>query len=1143
MEGQAAGHAAQVSRNILPTGALDIICEICDARFKYDRNWQQHFYKMHGKNGVILLNQSFYKQCECYKVFTGDYGLQKHCQQSGHDGVGVHAGAIPPAMNGNEQNNNNNNHQGHVDGNGDGEENEAIVDAAAAAVAERAQMLSALRESEEAMKELRGALKEALYLVNHNWKSELKSITNKLLTGMNGEDERKVLDNMLAFKILPGLLRVTGRLNLGRPIDLLRRIDASDNAAEATLIEGIRAKRAIAAQGLEQHHPRGAANGLIKAANDMGDRARLSAADRFVEQAQEVLTGNNERVAHQQPLPASEAKTIIGRLFPTKESRNRPDLDDLPPIEDAPVGLVATGEDVRAGIKNLSKDAAPGASGWTNHVLKLLGSHGDEAQQTAFSGLVAQVFNRIYAGTMPTCCQWLWTDSRAVLIPKPNGSYRPLGIGDAWYRLLVRIAYHKHNAHIGAALAPEGQLAVGVPGGCEIGARIAQLHLRQENPRPDDWEFEPAIVCVDVANCFNECPAARTLDGLRELAPELARLYIWTHNHASDLVYSDGTVVGHREIGEGQGCPGSSPNGSLALRALYRRLAEVTREVEIAFLQGKGMSEEAFRQRGHGLSFIDDWNGLVCLGVAVRLAPLIPGVYAEFGMRCEESKGAIVCTRAQEAFDAGAWPARWGRKSDGVKILGAPTGTDVYVQSFLENELAVIRNPPLNAFKMIHKRLALQLATMVRNTRYDYLLRVVEPRLTNSFAEKLDKMGDKLLAVVADTGEDLSRRAKTLRGLPVKLGGMGMYTHGSRREAGAVNSRARTLAFLREHWAGLTATAENPDIWPEVIVGASDGLPDGYENLTAEEQGHLASRLEPKKVEAATRRMVMQVEEKLLQNIIDELLDNQTLKGKNTAAYLLSCKSKASGLWIKSTHAFASGIKDGRALADSVCTQIVRARLLEPQRDSIGRVIENCPCCWNPHTASNEGRAIGPSHALGCRYFKKGYAFTNRHNAVRDELAHALKKHLPLTGLVVEREVPLHRVIPGYVGNPDKKPVMDIVVRADDGFVRYIDVSVVEPSGSWMVGQGSWEQPLRAAEKKEEKKIGWYRSAAPDMNQNNFIPFIFESSGRPGKRAKEYLMASGLPGAVTRSLLGQISLKLAHFGGMQMSTLARFRAG
>ena len=94
-----------------------------------------------------------------------------------------------------------------------------------------------------------------------------------------------------------------------------------------------------------------------------------------------------------------------------------------------------------------------------------------------------------------------------------------------------------------------------------------------------------------------------------------------------------------------------------------------------------------------------------------------------------------------------------------------------------------------------------------------------------------------------------------------------------------------------------------------------------------------------------------------------------------------------------------------------------------------------------------------------------------------------------------------------------------------------------------MVELGSWEEQLRAAQDREDDKLSHYRLVAPLLDQSKLVPFVFESSGRPGKRAKEFLVDSGLPGAIVRKLYERISVILAHYGGMMITDIARQRRG
>jgi hypothetical protein len=112
--------------------------------------------------------------------------------------------------------------------------------------------------------------------------------------------------------------------------------------------------------------------------------------------------------------------------------------------------------------------------------------------------IVSKVLNPMLAGKLNP---ELWTTSRAVLIPKKSSGFRPLAIGDSWYRLMARAAMRLCGEEIGEKLRPN-QLGCGTKGGAEIAARIAQLVFDEA------YEKGPktAIITFDIKNAFGTTP-------------------------------------------------------------------------------------------------------------------------------------------------------------------------------------------------------------------------------------------------------------------------------------------------------------------------------------------------------------------------------------------------------------------------------------------------------------------------------------------------------------------------------------------------------------------------------------------------------------------------------------------------------------
>ena len=357
-----------------------------------------------------------------------------------------------------------------------------------------------------------------------------------------------------------------------RPVDVLREAANSDTPDIVIISKamGIPADiRGEAHEGRVQTK-KWAVKVLVEKAESLGRKSRLSAASRITRQLETSLTNNQpEGNIEYRALTIEDATDKLMELHPKLREDG---LDNLPDLEaeDHP-GIVVTSEDILKGIRLLPKDLAQGASGLTNNVLKFLGSFGTEVESALFSTRVAAVFNKIYT-------RFMWTRTRSVLIPKPvPGAYRPIGIGDSMYRLLMKVAYSRNAAAIGESLAPR-QLAVGVPGGSEMGARVVHLHYHKAYNRHDEWQLAPAIIKVDCKNCWNEASTALAFAKLKELAPDLVRLFYWTHVDPSDLVYG-GAVVGHREVGFRQGDPASTINASLALEYTMDRVGIKLKEI------------------------------------------------------------------------------------------------------------------------------------------------------------------------------------------------------------------------------------------------------------------------------------------------------------------------------------------------------------------------------------------------------------------------------------------------------------------------------------------------------------------------------------------------------------------------------------
>jgi hypothetical protein len=104
---------------------------------------------------------------------------------------------------------------------------------------------------------------------------------------------------------------------------------------------------------------------------------------------------------------------------------------------------------------------------------------------------------------------------------------------------------------------------------------------------------------------------------------------------------------------------------------------------------------------------------------------------------------------------------------------------------------------------------------------------------------------------------------------------------------------------------------------------------------------------------------------------------------------------------------------------------------------------------------------------------------------------------------------------------------MDLVLRANGGYCRYIDVAIADAGVRKYNNAGEWETEMKAAAIREAEKRNKFASLAP----HTFVPFVIESSGRPGKAAREFFNEPQIPGKVVHRLLERISVLIAIRGG------------
>ena len=327
------------------------------------------------------------------------------------------------------------------------------------------------------MADLIAQFQQGLHFYHYTWLEPMRDISIKCWDLARGNLENVAMINYAGFLILPGLISVMRKIKGGQKIvDFL--ISTSKSSApgmtvvkKARLVlselEADRRRR----QGREFRSP--TVDSLSKQVDKYIDEDRLSAAVGVVSRIHDLM--ENVEESHV-PLTPEQIREKIASLHPAQD-----EYDILPPDKSSdPDGIQVNEENVWVWVRRLNINSGTGISGWTNRLIRAMMTRatGDRgvvqdklcAARTAFANLMNAVLN----GSISKGVAALMALTRTVLIPKDGGGWRPLGIGEGWYRPLWKVVVGKVGAELGRNLMPH-QLAVGVKGGCEIGARLAQV--------------------------------------------------------------------------------------------------------------------------------------------------------------------------------------------------------------------------------------------------------------------------------------------------------------------------------------------------------------------------------------------------------------------------------------------------------------------------------------------------------------------------------------------------------------------------------------------------------------------------------------------------------------------------------------------
>jgi uncharacterized C2H2 Zn-finger protein len=1053
-----------VRDHLSPPGPDDSFCPICNRKFQQPKNLRLHLEKLHPDTTVDELNaidkKTKWVGCTCCNIkFQGPASLQYHTTAMAGKAKAVKAGTTRPKA--------------------DRLQSTAVIKRKVQVVSknkasvEQHEMQTQYSSASELLSSnghllntqglvgdsgvipaylsddlgasLISFFGQALYFIDRFARVPANKLACSFIADMCSDDDAKSHLGTIAFQILPGFIRALKLQKTPKVAAYLERMASQQDPAhvltEAALnlvreanASGRRATRASSPKSYKQ---------VMESVNSLVDEYRYSNALSTVIENTNTLTARGrseeEPSSSSTPYTLEEYREIISNLHPSAN-----DLDELPDESEDPPGLVITAGAVEKELRGLKKGVASGWSGWTNQALQAIFLSDETVSESCEK--LAKFFNKCLSGEINKGVIHLFGTSRSVLIPKPDKTVRPIGIGEALYRLMGRIISGLVQIDIGEQLLPL-QFAVGVKGGGEIVARIAQLHYDTEGL---------ALLRFDVSNAFNELRRSHIWNGLHTYCPGLCKLFRTFYGSPSDLRRTGGELVGRCQTGVKQGdalggiyfCCGGHAAVTLPLQ----------QELDAAMIRYSDKNKSA-PNISYIAKFSDDGYLGAPIEVAEEMSSAAVRIYADAGLRIKASKSEITGRSIDTSYDTSrcCFPPAVG----GMKVVGCPIGSPAYVTEYMQEKVNKL-TAPLQTLVHVDTQAAYILTHKCVNQRLSYLSRILEGDFLEPIYQTFDYAVTDTIATLVDSpscsGVDTVHK---LRCLPQKHGGLGMIAYMSvEGEKGKYKSRELTEKFVHTYMPLMNDKAESWKGLPSLL--------DDYVKSKDEGKGDASKSLE-------------EVVEAYHVDVRQGLLDDLVKEGREpSAAWLCSGSTKSGCRWLFWRGGFTRRFR----LNNQQMVDALRMRLLLPPSNSM----LDSACVCDRTIAANEDY-----HFLSCN--KNAWFTKQRHDMVTKLLKEFIHGVLPQAKLTLE---------PVYTCSHGDDIQGDLQVQ-DEHHFHAIDVSIVNPARASLQLASGIPRPDHAAQRAETAKRSNYATVTTPGVVSGFVPFVVEATGRLGPEARSFV--------------------------------------
>jgi hypothetical protein len=665
---------------------------------------------------------------------------------------------------------------------------------------------------------------------------------------------------------------------------------------------------------------------------------------------------------------------------------------------------------------------------------------------------------------------------------------------------------------VGQSLSPL-QLGVGISGGSEIAARIAQHFF--------DYGEGFVTIKTDFSNAFNSIPRRRIYDGLVIHCPRLLPWFRWAYGRPSDLLDSRGNTIGV----SGSGCRQGDPLASLlfcvaiqpALHEIQSMIVELTTEYNLALPEGGLVI-----QTGQAIGYMDDLSLSLPYQLANAVCSKLDVICGKYGLQLNLDKCRIIGESTPKIDN----PV-FSTLLDGDMILGSPTGTPEF-RRLKCIQAAQVMSKSIVALEKIQLNSCIRfnLLRACYNPRMSYLSRVQDPSLSRDALLIFDKSIDIALALsikepIDDNSAVLIFLA-TIRALPTSMGGLGIPRYSwCAGSAGAIQSRSLTREFIHFYLPALSRVIND---LPPIYLRAIEDCPfQGVVRPTGVSDDDFGDDRDINYLSKSeiNKRLLLAYGWTRLQ------LVNCLFRAKEgaRASWFFSSDNYRSGKWLSPPVGLIPDYRES-LVGVEFQTALRQRLLLEPLSFTPGI----CKC--GHHTLSYDE----PFHFLDCP--STGHIRTARHDFVVRVIERWMRRFV--TGSVVTRNPPLP-----FGSHPTEAAAKqgDLEITLPDGTQYVIDVTISNPAAPTFRALEPWRIRNVTNNQRERDKLRFYQRTHPVwVAEGRIIPFAVEATGGIGTKAIVMLEAL-LPKcaestAAISHLFNQISTVVAKYNSQCLQYLS-----